>query len=1263
MNKRLFVYILILALLLPSGAGSVQAQPLPRPQPAAEAAHTPAETDLPEELAGLPGADADWWTAVQEDIRQSEYRITWQERTYLPDLAAAYQAPNRAHNLRTYFTPAGIRVIPRTFEGETPPWEWGLTLSGYGDADGVQPVAAAALHREDNRIEYRRGPVTEWYLNDARGLEQGFTLHAPPPGSGETIHLDLSLSGNLTPHLAAGGQAIEFTTSGGVTVLHYGDLIVYDAAGRALLARLELITQPTLRTTQYALRNTHYVIRLTFDATAAVYPITVDPLATSPAWTAESDQAGARFGVSVGTAGDVNGDGYSDVIVGAYYYDNGETDEGRAFVYHGAATGLTTDAAWMAESDQANARFGYAVGTAGDVDGDGYSDVIVGAPYYDNGEAYEGRATVYHGSSTGLTTGADWTAESDQVNAYFGYAVGTAGDVNGDGYGDVIVGAYWYENGQTAEGRATVYHGSATGLSTNPDWTAESDQANAWFGYAVGTAGDVNGDGYGDVIVGAYRYDNGQTDEGRAFVYHGSAAGLSATADWTAESDQANARFGRSVGTVGDVNGDGYGDVIVGAYWYENGQTDEGRAFVYHGSATGLSTSPAWTAESDQAGAYFGVSVGTAGDVNGDGYGDVIVGAYEYDNGETDEGRAFVYHGSATGLSTSPAWTAESDQAGARFGFSVGTAGDVDGDGYSDVIVGAPYYDNGEAYEGRAFVYHGAATGLSTSPAWTAESGQAGARFGFSVGTAGDVDGDGYSDVIVGAYRYDNGQTDEGRATVYHGSSTGLSTSAAWTAESDQADAYFGVSVGTAGDVNGDGYSDVIVGAYRYDNGETNEGRATVYHGAATGLSTSAAWTAESDQANARFGVSVGTAGDVNGDGYSDVIVGAYLYDGDETNEGRAFVYHGAATGLSTSAAWTAESDQADAYFGRSVGTAGDVNGDGYSDVIVGAYRYDGGQTDEGRATVYHGAATGLSTSAAWTAESDQADAYFGISVGTAGDVNGDGYSDVIVGAYRYDGGQTDEGRATVYHGSSTGLTTGAAWTAESDQADAYFGASAGTAGDVNGDGYSDVIVGAYRYDNGQTDEGRATVYHGAATGLSTSAAWTAESDQANAYFGYSVGTAGDVNGDGYSDVIVGAYLYDNGDTDEGHAFVYYGNGGDGLHLLPRQRRSDGAAPIAHLGISDSGTAFQLRLIGRMPLGREDVRLQWQVAPLGTLITATNVISGVSGWTDVLTTGVDISQPVAGLAPGTPYHWARAPALSPRQRAGAAGRPLDHHSL
>jgi len=361
-----------------------------------------------------------------------------------------------------------------------------------------------------------------------------------------------------------------------------------------------------------------------------------------------------------------------------------------------------------------------------------------------------------------------------------------------------------------------------------PDWTAEGNQEEAYFGVVVSTAGDVNGDGYGDVIIGAPGYDNGQDDDGRVFVYYGSTSGLLKIADWTAKGNQDEAYFGWSVSTAGDVNGDGYSDVIVGAPGYHE---YAGRAFVYYGSASGLSTGAKWIGGAEQAKEYYGVSVSGAGDVNGDGYGDVIVGADMYDNGERNEGRAYVYYGSASGLSQSYAWTAEGNQDEAYFGISVSEAGDVNGDGFSDVIIGAHYYDNGETNEGRAFVYHGGASGLSKTYNWAAEGDQAYAHFGISVSEAGDVNDDGFLDVIVGLYGYDGGQPNEGRAFVYHGSASGLSKTYNWAAEVGQKYAYFGISVSKAGDVNGDGFSDVIIGAYQYDNSDKNEGSTFIYYG------------------------------------------------------------------------------------------------------------------------------------------------------------------------------------------------------------------------------------------------------------------------------------------------------------------------------------------------------------------------------------------------------------------------------------------------
>jgi hypothetical protein len=1192
-----------------------------------------------QQAATLPeGASPDWWGGVQAQIGRSEYEVSWQERTALPDVVAAYQAPNRTHNLRTYFTPAGIRVVPRT--DIAPAWEWSLTLTGYGYAGNMQAPAAAEVAVNGNRVEYQRGMLTEWYVNNERGLEQGFTLAERPlaVNQASALRFELAVGGGLTPNLVEDGVAVELTTAGGVRVLRYDGLVAYDATGRTLPATMGVDGS---------------TIYLSVDDSDAVYPVTIDPLATSPSWTAESDQADAFFGARVNTAGDVNGDGYGDIIISASTYDNGETNEGRAFVYYGSPNGPSSFPDWTAEGNQPFADFSSTVNTAGDVNSDGYADVIIAAASYDNGQTDEGVVYVYHGSASGLSNTPDWMAESNQTSAGFGHGwVSTAGDVNGDGYDDVIIGAQQYDNGQTDEGAAFVYLGSGVGLANTPVWTAEGNQVNGFFGRSVETVGDVNGDSYDDVIVGAQLYDSGETDEGKAFVYYGSPTGPSAVANWSAEGNQSNAHYGESAKTAGDVNGDGYADVIVGATLYSNGDFEEGRAYVYYGSANGLNASPNWTGESNQFMAHYGRDVSPAGDLNGDGYADVAVGAFEYDNGESEEGRVYVYFGSATGLNAVAGWTAEGNQSDAKFGHS--SAGvDINGDGYSDLLVGAYRYDNGQANEGRAFIYLGASDGLSTVTNWSAESNQNNAEYGVEAGTAGDVNGDGYADLIVGAHKYDNGQTDEGAAFVFYGSPSGLSGAANWFVDSNQAGAWFGHSVTTAGDVNGDGYSDVIIGSPRYTNGQAEEGRAFVYYGSASGLSMTPAWFAESNQATASLGGAVSTAGDVNGDGYADVLVGANSYDNGQIDEGTAYVYHGSPSGLSATPNWTGESNQASADFGFKLSGAGDVNGDGFSDIIVGARFYDNGQVDEGAAFVYHGSSTGLSLTPNWLGDSNQASALLGPVTG-AGDVNGDGFSDVVVGAYWYNGGQFQEGRAFGYYGSAAGLSLTPNWTVESNQSDAFFGIDVGSAGDVNGDGYADALVGAFEYDNGTVDEGAAFLYLGSASGLSSTSNWMTDGNNGGSRYGGSVNTAGDINGDGYADPVVTARLFSNGQTEEGKVFLYYGNGSDGMDIRPRQMRTDGTVHIAPLGLSDDETSVQLRLTGRTPLGRDQVKLEWQVAPLGTPFTATTgVISGTSSsWTDVLTTGVELVQNVEGLTPETPYHWRVRLVYEPGNRLG-----------
>lgn len=300
------------------------------------------------------------------------------------------------------------------------------------------------------------------------------------------------------------------------------------------------------------------------------------------------------------------------------------------------------------------------------------------------------------------------------------------------------------------------------GQTPAPAWSFEGNQPGAHAGFSVCSAGDVNGDGYGDVLVGAPQNDNGSADEGAAYLFLGSTAGLSLAPDWTTESDQSGAHLGSSVASAGDVNGDGYSDVLIGAPDYDDGQEDEGAVFLYLGSPGGLSSAPARLWQGDQAGARFGSSVSGAGNVDADGFDDVLIGAPGFDEGEMDEGAAFLFLGAASELPAAPAWSAQGNQAGASFGSSVAALGDINHDGFGDVVIGVPFYDGGNVDEGQARVFGGTSSGLGGSPLHTFATHDEGARFGHSVAGAGNLSGDGTRRILFGAPLYAYTHTEEG---------------------------------------------------------------------------------------------------------------------------------------------------------------------------------------------------------------------------------------------------------------------------------------------------------------------------------------------------------------------------------------------------------------------------------------------------------------------------------------------------------------------
>jgi hypothetical protein len=666
----------------------------------------------------------DWWGAAQRGVLLSEYEVSSEGQTGSLDLPATYEAPNRAHNLRAFFTEAGLRLVRRT---ATPDWELRLALAGFRSGEAGMDHSAPSLHAEGNQVRYGHDSMTEVYVNSPYGLEHRIEIAAAPDASAtEPLQVKLALAGSVLPSLDQEGHSVVFQTPAGERVVLYEKARALDGVGRALATETTLVEDDM-------------ALCITLQDTPVVYPVTilatVTGVSTTPNWQVEGDEANGQLGMSVGTAGDLNGDGYGDVVVSAHGYDGGQVNQGRALVYYGGPAGLPTTPSWYAQGGQANTSLGGSVSTAGDVNGDGYADLLVGAAGYDITSPTPltdaGAVMVWFGSPTGLgDTGtpdnADWIALGDRVEGYLGRTVNTAGDINGDGFSDIMAGSPYFDDPETDEGGVFVYLGSPAGPNPTPDWQAHSNQAETQMAYDIDTAGDVNGDGFSDIIVSAHRYSKGEFREGAAFVWYGSATGLGpdgtpANADWIAESNTDGYTLGLGVGTAGDVNGDGYADVIVGCRQYHGGINQQGAIFVWFGSDSGLGangnlTNYDWMAIANRTESHLGWGATTAGDVNGDGFADIIAGAPFYDNGHTDEGAAFLWLGSETGLGPigTPAnadWSAEGNQENAWFGYDTATAGDINGDGFADIIAGAPYYDvtipSTLDDAGAAYLYHG----------------------------------------------------------------------------------------------------------------------------------------------------------------------------------------------------------------------------------------------------------------------------------------------------------------------------------------------------------------------------------------------------------------------------------------------------------------------------------------------------------------------------------------------------------------------------
>jgi hypothetical protein len=890
--------------------------------------------------------------------------------------------------------------------------------------------------------------------------------------------------------------------------------------------------------------------------------------------------------------------------------------------------------------------------------------------------------------------------DGENPGDFSGIFVNSAGDVDGDGYLDIIIGAEQFDPGfnptEYGPGRAYVIFGGNSGfdslislskLDGVNGFRLMGEQTGDRCGFRVSCAGDINEDGYSDLLIGAvYASPGGKAQAGRSYVFFGGAnvggtgtfnlSNLNGSNGFKLDGEYSGDQSAVSLSALGDINADNHADLLIGAYGFNSGT---GRSYVVFGGLevgsngvimlSSLNGTNGFKIDGEAAGDSSGDWVCAAGNINNDGYNDLLIGSPSR-NSQT--GRTYAVFGgpgigknnngviALSSLDGKNGFKLDGESAGDWSGFRISAIGDINTDNVTDIMIGAYHHNNAV---GRAYIVFGdenvgsngviALSNLNGVNGFKLDGEVANSFTGCSINSAGDFNGDGWADLVIGAYGYNN---NAGRSyVVFSDPNTGktgmlqlgsLNGVNGFKLDGEISNGYSGRSVSSVGDINGDSYPDLLIGAFGYGN---NAGRSYVIFGDTPPVLVT-------NQMNISVGEKVRmnttdlSAYDLNhnNDTLLFILTGVshgrfesldnpgiplanftqqrisngeiqFVHDGTLMAPSYSVSVHTTGIGyvastlakitftslkpppsvfpaviplssLNGKTGFIIDGQSTGDYSSSCVSTAGDINSDGIADIFIGAeYALSG----SGRSYLIFGAKeigkSGLfSLSTLNGANGFKLDGEMGsstnpplgdrsgISVSNAGDVNSDGYDDLLVGAvlaspngvqaagrsYAIFGGPQVGNSGSLPLSSLNGLN---GFKLNGEATNDWSGVAVNAIGDVNNDGHNDFIIGAPQHNK---SIGRSYVIFGNSNGanpglisltnLNGQNGFKLDGDLVSSYSGYWVGNIGDINRDSYDDILIGA---PNRNNFTGSSYVVFGSsnlGSNGLISLSSLNGANG---------------------------------------------------------------------------------------------------------